>query len=103
MSETAGGAFYARPTLGRRLRWAFGYRPRFPEFDIEPEGAPHWAKTEVFIKFSLGDRLRLLLTGGVMVLTEHRTNVPVEKWVSNSAVILLGPGDYRLKQLGGGL
>ncbi len=99
MSEqTSGGAFYASPTFGQRVRWALGYRRRFNDFDEVPEGCPHWAMTEVFVKFSFLDRLRLLLNGAVMLHIGHQTDVPVARWFSKTSVSLIGPGDYRLKQ-----
>lgn len=99
MSEIGGGAFYARPTIGQRLRWALGYRQRFPaEFDPEPAGCHHWAKTVVFVRFDWLDRLRLLMTGAAEVTVEHRTSAPVGDIHSHSAVTVIGPGDYRLRQ-----
>jgi hypothetical protein len=87
------------PTLGDRLRRALGYRQRLPEdFDPEPNDCPYWAKTVIIVRFDWRDRLRLLLTGGVEVATEHRTSEQIEKMIGHTAVTLLGPGDRRLKK-----
>jgi len=85
------------PSLGDRLRRAFGYRRDSQRFDEEPPGCPHWAKTVVAVRFSLLDRLRLLATGAVNVELEHRTDVEVSKMVTKTSLTLIGPGDERLK------
>lgn len=85
------------PTLGDRMRRALGYRKRLPE-DFADTDPPHWAKTVVDIRFNWRDRLRLLLTGAAEVEIEYRTSGEMGDIVSHSAVSLIGPGDYRLRE-----
>ena len=92
---TNGTAFYAPTTLGTRIRWALGFRQRFPaDFEESPD-RPHWAKTVVQVRLDWLDRLRLLLTGAAEVIVEHRTSEPVDM-CSQAAVTIIGPGDHRL-------
>lgn len=97
MIEANGSAFYAPPTFGQRIRWALGYKQRLPEDFEESPDCPYWAKTIVLVKFDWLDRLRLLLTGAAEITVEHRTSKPVDMR-SQSAVTVIGPGDYRLRR-----
>jgi hypothetical protein len=46
--------------------------------------APAYVETHVVVQFSLGARLRVLLTGRIHVITRSKTDVPITRMVSHS-------------------
>jgi hypothetical protein len=46
--------------------------------------APAYVETHVVVQFSLGARLRVLLTGRIHVITRSKTDVPITRMFSNS-------------------
>lgn len=73
------------PTIWHRL----GFHARYvPPWDDDG----HYLVTEVTIQFDWLDRLRLLVTGRVVLMTRSRTEVPAGKVESRSAVGVVGPG-----------
>lgn len=75
-SETHGGyAAYHVPTWTEKLRRALGFRFHLGE---DPEGIdklPGWIRTEIGMKFSFLDRLRLLTTGRLRITLTQYTPV----------------------------
>ena len=82
------------PSVGVRIWRGLGFRRPFvwegPTYDEE---APHWLKTVVVTHFDFFDRLRILVSGKVMLTTEHATDTSVSVCRSVTAVGVLPPFD----------
>jgi hypothetical protein len=80
-----------KPTIWHRLGFGETSAPIIEDEDY-PHLAPGGMTTEVRICFDWKDRLRLLLTGWVMVAIRHKTVLPVEgQVVSTSSVSVMRP------------
>jgi hypothetical protein len=95
-SPTIGYAQAWRPTIWHRLGFGMAYVPP-PDEDQERhlseqgycEGA---LVTDTFAHLDWKDRLRLLVSGRLMVHVRTQTDVMVRKSMSQSAVRVLPPG-----------
>jgi hypothetical protein len=89
-----------RSRMWRRLGFNGSYDPGLIEFRYgEMDGfAESSMMTEVVVHFTLGDRLRLLLTGELRVETSTRTDVEVRRSKSMSRVTIMSPGYSRSRQ-----
>ncbi len=83
-----------RPTFmrraWRRLGWCY-HLVDLPETP-EVERMPGWAMTHVRLEFSIGDRLRLLLTGRVRLDIRQKLSADVADIVSATSIEILPPG-----------
>lgn len=88
-------AVVAKPNFSKRFWWALGYGMRSlpPSVDDIPEAhrMPGWFLTEVDIRFSMMDRLRLLLAGKARMRIENRANVVVDEVISVTYVSIVPP------------
>jgi hypothetical protein len=87
--------FYAveKPTAGQRLARALGFgMPAVPDDRDEPQFAPGRIITQTHACFDWKDRLRVLVSGHVVVIVSTKTNVPVATAVSTSGIGVLAPG-----------
>lgn len=87
------GYIVEKPSLALRFwRW-LGYRTRQPEIDTDMEGPtmPGWIMTDITVRLSFGDRIRLLISGAASIRVETRTSAEVDakSWSSFS---VLPPG-----------
>ena len=94
-AETS-GAYYAAPTFKERFwRWSGfhgAHAPR-PEEDEEAEGwAPSWFIVGTRVYLGWPDRFRVLLSGKLHVEQAIKTDVPIGRSRSTSAVGILPPG-----------
>lgn len=71
--ETHGGyAIEYRPTLAERAWRTLGFRYHLGDDPPETDGMPGWMCTTTNMRFSLSDRIRLLVTGRLHIrLTQH--------------------------------
>lgn len=76
-------AFYRAPTPRERFwRWAgFNYHPGDdpPDADL----LPGWMRTTTGFNFTLGDRLRILLTGKLRISLIQHTDTPSPSVIKN--------------------
>lgn len=94
-----GGAYCAGPTFGQRVAWALGFcRKRDDDlFDwrmMEPpeEGfTPSCLHTETHCVLDWKDRLRVLVTGHIVVDVWTKTDVLVKRSKSRSQIAVLLP------------
>ena len=77
MTETVReGACEYMPTLAERTRRWLGFRYQLGE-EPNTDGLPGWMMTEVRLHFDLLDRLRLLISGQLLVKLCQHTDVQV--------------------------
>lgn len=93
MEENNGGAFYAPDTRNwwQRLLSRLFPSKLHPDMADVDGMAPGYLITEVVARLSLIDRLRVLLSGGVVVAISTKTDVPVAKAYSTSVVWVEAP------------
>lgn len=97
-SIVPGGAFYARQPIHIRVAQHLGFGRCAPDrFDDISDDDLNWAtgrfETETFIRVDILDRLRLLVSGKMMVVVSSKTSVSVQKAISRSNVAILSPFD----------
>ena len=80
------------PSLTERLWRALGYRSHRPEMSEDGEKLPFWIMTNTHVNMSILDRIRLLVSGKMIVRTETRTDVPVAITITASSVEIERPG-----------
>lgn len=93
------GAYCAKPTLRQRICWLLGLHRKHDETLFEwrtmdpPEKgfAPSCLHTETHCVLDWRDRLRVLLTGHVLVDVWTKTDVEVKKSYSRSQIAVLPP------------
>jgi hypothetical protein len=102
MSETTnGGCFYAeyKPTLSERFWRAMGFKRAYvhaPNFMEEVEGFVSGSiTTNVICHMGWLDRLRLLVSGKMIVALATMTNVTVDRAVTVSECGVLPPGEHK--------
>lgn len=86
-------AMFHNPTLSERFWRSLGFRYHLGD---EPEGADSlegWMRTDIRLEFSIVDRLRLLLTGRLLVASIVHTDTP-------SASICKSRVDWRISAPG---
>lgn len=67
-----GGYVIYRPTLAERMWRRLGFRYHLGDDPKDSDKLPGWMCTETRMRFSLADRLRLLLTGRLYIrLVQH--------------------------------
>lgn len=81
------------PTIWQRLGFGGCSSPNLD--DVDDDYAPGAIGIVTTVRFDWLDRLRILVSGNVMVNTRCRTDVIVERSMSRSAVSVLPPGDCR--------
>jgi hypothetical protein len=92
MSDRAiGFAMAHRPTLWNRLGFGACAAHVPDHVDEAPEWAPGALSTETRIVLDWRDRLRVLLSGRMMVSLKTKTDVPVRRALSVSSVSVLPP------------
>lgn len=89
-----------KPTWRDYFRLMFGYHRHVPDVDKHPDAAvmPGWFKTVVHVHLDIWDRLRLLVSGRVLVEIENRANVSVDRVISDSAVTIVSPFEQKWTQ-----
>jgi hypothetical protein len=82
------------PTFMQRTWRRLGWRYQMVDLPETPEveHMPGWAMTRVLLDFSLGDRLRLLLTGRVRLDIRQKLSADVADIVSATSIEILPPG-----------
>jgi len=79
------------PSLAERFwRWA-GFRYVHVDLPPEAEKLPGWMVTETKLRFSVGDRLRLLFGGRLNLRTVTQTDVSVSTAVSATSLHFVPP------------
>lgn len=96
MDEVHAFAQEYRPALGERIWQWLGFGTcHAPHFDEIPDDDPSWAPgrmiTKTYVRFDWPDRLRILISGKIMVEIAHKTSVTVPAAMSKSAVSVLSP------------
>ena len=94
MDEPAVTGYYHEhiPTLLERMWRRLGYVGSYPDMPEEmAEGLPHWMMTQVKLRISLADRLRLLVSGRAILRVESRAEHDPGQVASASAFQVLPP------------
>jgi hypothetical protein len=95
-AEPTGGAFYAKEPLSSRLWCWLGYgwarAPRPDEDELIEGWAPGWFIVETRAHLDWKDRLRILVSGNLMVQQAIKTDVPIARSRSTSDIKILRPG-----------
>lgn len=88
-------AMVALPSWRHKISLWLGYRFHYPDVDQNEAAArmPGWWRTDIHIHISFLDRLRLLVSGRMLVRTENRGSQPVDHVISDSAVSVISPFD----------
>ncbi len=83
-----------RPTFMQRTWRRLGWRYHLVDLPDTPEveRMPGWAMTHVRLQFSIGDRLRFLLTGRVRLDIRQKLSADVADIVSATSIEILPPG-----------
>lgn len=81
-----------KPSRTERFWRALGYCSHRPVMSEEGEKLPFWIMTNVNVNMSILDRIRLLISGKMIVRTETRTDVPVATTITASSVEIERPG-----------
>lgn len=63
--------WYARPTAAQRIARALGFRFLLGEDPAGVEQLPGWAKSEVRLRLTFLDRVRVLLSGKIDISLTH--------------------------------
>ena len=91
-------AYYevSRPTLHQRVERFLGFgtcsSPRFEDVsDHDPKWAAGYLESEVTIFLDWKDRLRLIVSGKLMVSTSIKTSAFVERSMAKSNISVLPP------------
>jgi len=86
-------AFYVpfKRTIWHRLGYGSRRASRFDDLDDSPEWAPGHVVTEVRAYLDWRDRLRLLVSGRLMVEVTMKTDAPVMRSLSSSAIGVMPP------------
>lgn len=91
--ENEAQALFYKPTLAMRLFRALGFRypdrDRMEDFEDDKRFAQSYLFQEIVLCLDWKDRLRVLLTGQVMVAISTKTDKPVECAVGRSKVGIL--------------
>jgi hypothetical protein len=70
------GAMEYRPTMADRMRRALGFRYHLGEDPEDIDNLEGWSATRTRMHFSIADRVRLLLSGRLLVVTTQHFNAP---------------------------
>lgn len=92
MSEQGFASVYTPPLITRMWR-TLGYQHRIPEMSQDGERMPGWIMIRTVIHLSILDRVRLLVSGRCLIVTETRADVPVATAISASSASILYPGE----------
>lgn len=84
-----------RPTLTDRLARALGFRFHLGEEPHGVDNMPGWARTTVRLKFSVGDRLRILLGGRLHVDLTHYADQRFDEMKSRTDLRIPAPWETR--------
>lgn len=96
---SAGGAYCAKPTIRTRICWALGLHEKYDDelFEWrymdpqEPGFVTSCLHTETHCILDWKDRLRVLLTGHILVDVWTKTDVAIGRSKSRSAIAVLPP------------
>lgn len=91
MAENA-FAQIARPTIWQRLGFGTAHAPRPDEDELLEGFAPSWFIVGCYARLSWRARLRVLVSGNLMVETAVKTDVTVSRSLARSAISVLPPG-----------
>jgi len=81
------------PTFADRFWRTMGFR-RYPaELPEETSTMPGWARTDIHLNISFGDRLRLLLSGKIRIDCQHAMSERVDTVITASSVTIMRPGE----------
>lgn len=72
------GAFYYRPTLAERFARLLGFKYRQGEEPSDIDALPGWAQTRIGLRFTVLDRVRLLVTGRLDLTVTHYANRQID-------------------------
>lgn len=82
----------AIPSCWERLWWRLGFRECHAYFDEEIEGfVPSYMTTVVYGYLDWKDRIRLLISGKIMVHAATKTDKPIDRAITRSVVSILPP------------
>lgn len=76
MSDTLNGYMVYRPSLAERFWRKLGYRYHLGDEPEGTDGLPGWMCHGVRLRFSFGDRVRLLVTGRLHVKSTLSFDTP---------------------------
>ena len=78
----------------RHQFWSWlGFTYHHIELEYDDTELPGWMKTEIMLRFSWLDRLRLLATGKVKLDVTQATNVKVDQCISATSMRIIPPWD----------
>ena len=100
--QPAHDAFYLvhRPTIWERLGFGACLAPR-PDADEHAEGfEPSWIVCTTHVHLDWRDRLRVLVSGHLMVDLALKTDVPVKRHSASSVMGVMPPSEPRVKWVG---
>lgn len=95
MADIEGCSFAAEyvPTRVERFwRWCNFGNVVFKDLPDEARKMPGWAITNICMRFSFSDRLRILISGRVRITLEQAIDVPVTTVISVERVFIERPG-----------
>lgn len=88
-------AMVASPSWRHKLGQMLGYRYHHPDVDANEKAAimPGWWRTDIHVRLSFLDRIRILVSGRMLVITQNRGSQSVDHVISDSAVSIISPFD----------
>ena len=91
-------AFYSvhKPTLWERLGFRECYAPRPPEMEEAPGWSESWFIVVTRVHLDWKDRLRLLISGNLMIDHAIKTDVPIARSQATSAISVLPPRSVKI-------
>lgn len=90
--EVAGGYMIHKPTFGEKAARFLGFRHHHGEEPPRHEELTQgWARTETRLNFSLGDRLRLLVSGKLRISHIHYTDGHFDTMQSRADLTFYAP------------
>lgn len=97
MSEQVSHAYCAEPkfSVWRFLGFGTAHAPRPEDLDEHPDWAPAWFIVTTRAHLDWRDRLRVLVSGNVHIDQAVKTDVPIGRSLSTSAVSVLPPGGLK--------
>jgi hypothetical protein len=97
MSGQTHGAYYAKPkfSLWRALGFGTCAAPRPGELAEHPDWAPSWFIITTRARLDWRDRLRVLVSGNLCIDQAVKTDVPIARSRSTSAISVEPPSSHR--------
>jgi hypothetical protein len=91
MPDICSFAMEYQPNRLERFWRAMGYHSAHPELPAEAENMPGWCATDIRVRISVADRIRLLISGKAMVRVRTATDVRFDHAISASTFEVVPP------------